>query len=550
MAYKALYRKYRPSSFDEVVGQQHIVMTLQNAIKNNKLAHAYLFCGPRGTGKTSIAKILAKTINCQSEGAKPCCKCSSCLDIQESTHPDVIELDAASNNGVEEVREIIDKVKYAPMNGKFKVYIIDEVHMMTSSAFNALLKTLEEPPEYCIFVLATTEPHKVLPTIISRCQRFDFKKIAKPVLKGNINRVCDKEGIRIDDAAVDLIASLAEGGMRDALSILDQVVAYAQNDIKLQDVSDVYGVATLAEKLSLLECVKNKDSKALIDKTKKISSNGIDITRLVIDLIDICKEAVVYSYSKKTDILEIMSVNEVEGLLSMFSTNQLLQYIDYLIDTQSKFREATNSLTYLEVCLLKMMDYSGSPVVSAKIETEPVKSAINRQPVKEEKKVEQKIQEEQEEKNIISYSDDVIYNILTSANKMYKENDNKFLYNLPINEFNDKEKALYNVIKQTPIFASSADSIIFATATRENATQINEFKNNQMIHEMLKRYLPNEKRIIAVTNEESEYLITLFKTKQSQKAAVKEEIKEEKEDLVDEKMTALFGQGGYDVVEG
>ena len=231
MAYKALYRKYRPITFDDVVGQDTIVKTLKNAIENNKLAHAYLFCGPRGTGKTSIAKLLAKTVNCTSDGEKPCGKCQNCLDIQESSHPDVVEMDAATNNGVDEIRELIEKVKYAPMQGKYKVYIIDEVHMITPNAFNALLKTLEEPPEYCIFVLCTTEPHKILPTIVSRCQRFDFNKIPNQVIKGRLRQVVNAENIKCDENALQLISELAEGGMRDALSILDQCIAYCEDNV-------------------------------------------------------------------------------------------------------------------------------------------------------------------------------------------------------------------------------------------------------------------------------------------------------------------------------
>ena len=204
MAYKALYRTYRPTNFDEVAGQQHIVKTLRNAVRQNKIAHAYLFCGPRGTGKTTIAKIFAKAINCEADDNKPCLKCSNCLAVQDGSHPDVIEIDAASNNGVDEVRELIEKVKYAPLKGKYKVYIIDEVHMMSAGAFNALLKTIEEPPEHVIFIFATTEPQKVLPTIISRCQRYDFTKVSINDMKQRLITVLNYENIKYDDEAMPI----------------------------------------------------------------------------------------------------------------------------------------------------------------------------------------------------------------------------------------------------------------------------------------------------------------------------------------------------------
>ena len=296
MAYKALYRKYRPNNFSEVIGQKHVVETLKNAVNNDKLAHAYLFCGPRGTGKTTVAKILAKSINCQSEENRPCGHCENCIEIQKSSYPDVVEMDAASNNGVDEVRELIEKVKYAPIHGKYKVYIIDEVHMMTTSAFNALLKTLEEPPQYCIFILATTEPHKVLPTIISRCQRFDFRKLSNEDIEDNIKNICSKENISIEEDAIKMIASLGDGGMRDALSILAQCIAYKETNITVQDVSLVYGVATTEEKIKLLELVKNRDSEKMIQKVRELTGRGIDVSRLTNDIIEILKDSVVFDY--------------------------------------------------------------------------------------------------------------------------------------------------------------------------------------------------------------------------------------------------------------
>ena len=221
MSYQALYRVWRPQKFIDVVGQEHVTKTLQNALLQEKISHAYLFSGPRGTGKTSAAKILAKAVNCErSPVAEPCNECSACLGITDGSIPDVIEIDAASNNGVEEIRDIRDKVKYAPSSVKYKVYIIDEVHMLSIGAFNALLKTLEEPPKHVIFILATTEPHKIPLTIISRCQRFDFKRITAKAIVNRMKLIVDETGVKYDEEALQVIARAAEGGMRDALSLL------------------------------------------------------------------------------------------------------------------------------------------------------------------------------------------------------------------------------------------------------------------------------------------------------------------------------------------
>jgi DNA polymerase III subunit gamma/tau len=252
MSYKALYRTYRPHSFDTVVGQRHIVKTLQNALNQHKVSHAYLFCGPRGTGKTTVAKLVAKSVNCENPSEAPCNRCENCIGIQQGNHPDVIEIDAASNNGVDQIRELIEKVKYAPLQAKYKVYIIDEVHMLSQGAFNALLKTLEEPPSHVIFILATTEPHKVLPTIISRCQRYDFTRVSQKDIQARVEEVLTTEKIKFDHEATRLISQLSDGGVRDALSILEQVIAYSEDNLTAQHVNDIYGIATTQDKLKLL----------------------------------------------------------------------------------------------------------------------------------------------------------------------------------------------------------------------------------------------------------------------------------------------------------
>ncbi len=541
MAYKALYRKYRPSNFSEVVGQQYIIATLQNAIKNNKLAHAYLFCGPRGTGKTTIAKILAKTVNCQEEDPtkRPCCHCASCLDIQNSASPDVIEMDAASNNGVDEARDLVEKVKYAPMNGRYKVYIIDEVHMMTVNAFNALLKTIEEPPEYCIFILATTEPHKVLPTIISRCQRFDFKKIAAPVIVGNLRNVCEKENVKCDEDALKLIASLADGGMRDALSILDQCIAYKENDITAIDVSNVYGVATLQEKMDLFKEIKEQETEKIVKKVNEIAEKGIDISRLTNDLINIAKEAVIYSHSKNADILEVIDEDTAGQLLRMYSSSKLLTFIDLLVETQAKYKEATSALTYFEVCLLKMMEESvDKPIVQKEIIVErKVTTETNT------------ANEMSSNLEYIDYSDEQYFEILTKANKKIKEIDNKIISNLPSDSFTTKENKLLALVKKAVIMASSESDIILTVNDRMQANTLNETENNKIIKDLLSKYLQNQKGVIAVTQEQSDYLITYFLSHRNNKQQP-QQVKEEKQSTTEERLTSLFGKDGFDIVEG
>lgn len=413
MAYKALYRTYRPQTFEEVAGQKHIIRTLKNALATNKIGHAYLFCGPRGTGKTTMAKLFAKALNCEEGIGHQCNVCSNCVEITEGSHPDVIEIDAASNNGVEQVRDLIDKVNYLPLKGKYKVYIIDEVHMMTASAFNALLKTIEEPPAHVIFILATTEPHAILPTILSRCQRYDFTKVSDADIEERMATVLEKEGIEYDKEAVRAIISLADGGMRDALSILDQILAYSGNTLSVDDVYSLFGLASEEEKVSFIRMINNGELSKVLGKIKAFSEGGVDIKRLTSDLLDILKDVLVLKKTNDEHELSMISEAHAELLSKEIDIRKLNEMIGAFLRVQIDYKTATNINTMFEITVLKLttLDDEVAPVQEAKVTPKPkpivekpAPAPVIQEAKPEIKQPEPQIEEKKEEPKVVEAS--------------------------------------------------------------------------------------------------------------------------------------------------
>ncbi len=356
MAYKALYRSYRPNSFGTVIGQEHIIKTLKNALLTNKTSHAYIFSGPRGIGKTTIARILAKAINCEDlQNGEPCNKCASCRLINNNETPDIIELDAASNNGVDEIRAVLEKVNFLPGVLKNKVYIIDEVHMLSISAFNALLKTLEEPPVHVMFILATTEPHKIPATILSRCQRFDFKPLTVKEIKTNLKNIAEKEKIAIDEEALNLVAEASDGGMRDAIGILDQVSAYSSTDISIDDVNNVTGRISNQKIIELMQAINDSSSAKAVDLTNDLLSIGKEPSRLVQGLLQLCRDILLYQ-TTDGEVNDKIIYDDVafKMLTNSINKKKVFCYIDILSDIQNKIKYSLSQKIFLEVGIMKM----------------------------------------------------------------------------------------------------------------------------------------------------------------------------------------------------
>ena len=357
--HKALYRVYRPKNFNDIVGQEHIVRTLKNQIESQNVGHAYLFCGTRGTGKTSTAKIFSRAVNCTDlHDNEPCNECESCREILEDKTMDVVEIDAASNNSVDDIRELRENVKYSPSKSKYKVYIIDEVHMLSQGAFNALLKTLEEPPSYVIFILATTEPHKIPATILSRCQRFDFKRVTVKDISSRMKYICEKEGIEADDKALNLIARNSQGALRDALSILDQCISFQGHTISYNDVIELLGSVNIEQLFDLADSIIKENTKKSLQILNDFIVWGKDVRNLVNDLIGHFRNLMVCKISNDLD--DIISLPEetidlLKKQANTIDTNNLIRILNILSETQDAMKTSSNPRVLMEVTMIKIV---------------------------------------------------------------------------------------------------------------------------------------------------------------------------------------------------
>ena len=545
MAYQVLYRAYRPARFSEVVGQDYIIKTLLNAIRTDRIAHAYIFAGPRGTGKTSVAKLFAKAINCQNFKDEACDGCDDCLAYLEGNHPDIIELDAASNNGVDDMREIIEQVAYAPLLGKYKVYIIDEAHMLSTAAFNSLLKTLEEPPAHVVFILATTDPQKILPTVMSRCQRFNFGKISTYEIRKKCSEILKSENIAFEDKAVMEIARMAEGGMRDALSLLEQCLAYDPDQLTLEEVENIFGLTSVKQELELYTNIHQGQISEAIGALRNLYVKGADCKRLAADLLEIIKDVLIYADAGKTDLLTRLDGSEVQELIKTVPLSVLYKDIRELEEVLSKDKQNQNFLVYLELCFAKMAGNSETVNEYIEKKTEPVKEEKTAEPVVEEtvEAETETVEEKLPEDFLIEPDPDFLLAILLDANRDLKISDQIIYNKLDLYMYEAEKRKFYQLLIGTELFASNKDAIIIC-GNKNQADNINTRTNNEALYDFLNSEFGIDKMVYAIDNQQRQELIERYKKtpkEERNKPVYVEKYQSKASQTVEDKLRSLFG---------
>lgn len=490
MQKEALYQKYRSQTFDEVVGQQYVVRSIKNAVKEGKVGHAYLFCGPRGTGKTSMARLLARAVNCEDKENAPCGKCENCLAAVNGTHPDIIEINAANETHVEDIRDLIERARLAPMMGHHKIYIVDEVHQLSSSAASALLKTLEEPPEHVIFILATTDPQKLLPTIISRCQRFDFSKIKNEDIKNHLLYVAKQENVNLEEVAAEKLATLADGGMRDSLSMLEQAIAYTSGNITDEAIDEIYGLTSTTEKINFIKAIHDKDIPFLLGHIEQFEEKGIDFKRLTSELISMIKESVIYEKTNKENLLHIL--NGEEAKMVRTAVEQPFAVMDIFMQALEMYRTAQSVTNVFEIACLKitcMNDIKEEKIVVKEVSTiaqkEPVKvEHVQLKPTSFEMETQEIVEEPVTQKiDEVIVNEDKILGILVQCNKDSKAEDTNTLNSLLSSVMMNKYIA---TLRQVSLKASGKDCILFTATSQAIANTANEKTMNRELYFFLK----------------------------------------------------------------
>ena len=511
MSYLALYRKYRPIDFDNVYGQEEVVTVIKNAINNNMVSHAYLFCGPRGTGKTTIAKIIARMVNCENLiDGKPCGKCYNCINFLNSN--DIVEIDAASNNGVDEIRELRDKINLVPSNAKYKVYIIDEVHMLTTQAFNALLKTLEEPPAHVIFILATTEPHKIPLTIASRCQKFRFTKINSKKIVDRLSEIAKLENITAPEDVLFEIARISDGGMRDAINFLDQLVAYDNKVITLDDIYKVNGSVSYNDIYLLLKSITDNDKVEIIKFFDMFDSSGKDINKFASELIIFLKDVILYNNTKLLSDIDIKNENIIL-VNDLYNSKIVYELIEKLNEIQNSLRISTHGCILFMTMILKFSDnYFGNSTNDLEKNIKKDTFSVNNSNKSENKIISREIIEKNasnndaDNKNMQIKSESDIENInirinnaLATANKDSLKKIKEQWSLIDEYLYDDVYSVVAGLLKDSVPVVASEKYIIVSNSLESVANRIND--NFSLIDEFLFKIFKNKMMIVGMSND-------------------------------------------------
>ena len=571
----ALYQKYRSQSFDELVGQEYVVRAIRNAVRENKVGHAYLFCGPRGTGKTSMARLLARAVNCSNPEQAPCNECENCRAAIEGTHPDIIEINAANETHVEDIRDLIDRARLSPMMGKHKIYIIDEVHQLSSSAASALLKTLEEPPEHVIFILATTDPQKLLKTIISRCQRFDFSKVEPAKIQNHLLSIAKQEGFQLEPEAALKIAELADGGMRDSLSILEQARAYGAGEITEATIDSIFGLASSGEKIALLEDIFSGNLEGVLKRVESCERHGVDIRRLSDDLITALKDGLIYQYTSNPGLLHSLTEEHARRVAEQ-SASSLLAMIETLMKAQERYRTAQSASSVFEIACLELITARSQPqrtvqptsnsVTAAQpaVKPEPkpapaVQPALKPEPVSVPQEAEPEPEPAQAEPvpaepPVTSLTADEVLGLLVQCNKSEKSNAEEILQAMTGSLMMNRYTA---ALRQMDLKAAGEDVLLF-TAGDAMVHQLGEEEFNRQLYGELKAHGLDRMPFAASRNvyeEAVEKFRVLYKEKRLPEKRVitrwqEETAAKENEETTEQNVMNLFGKDMVEVIDG